>query len=233
MPEPSLDLTAAAAVHYPDPRVRALAFARWNMNTSGTFMEWLALDKNDPDTLIREAREWLRAVVALGLLPLVETSTGLARSSVPLDVDQNGNPPRHDEDAVRRIADTLARHYDGQMLTELRDEHATHHLEAAAKLLPVPVAEPAPRPSSVNVTPADRLECIAQAHAKEITASGMTSGLCVECEHLWPCPSYVWATTDRDPLATWDPADDEQGEEPDADGAVTSSRRFLPAEDHS
>ncbi|WP_454613325.1 hypothetical protein [Streptomyces collinus] len=36
-----------------------------------------------------------------------------------------------------RIADALARHYDGQALAELREEHADHHREAAATLLPL------------------------------------------------------------------------------------------------
>lgn len=59
---------------------------------------------------------------------------------------------------------------------------------------------------------ADRLARIAEAHSKNQTTGGMTSGLCNECEQLWPCPTYAWATTDRDPLATWDPADDEEGQ---------------------
>jgi len=38
-------------------------------------------------------------------------------------------------DDRRRIADVLARHYDGQPLDELREEHAAHHLEAADRLI--------------------------------------------------------------------------------------------------
>jgi len=38
---------------------------------------------------------------------------------------------------------------------------------------------------------------------------GTTDGLCAECELPHPCPTFTWATTDRDPLATWDPADDD------------------------
>lgn len=53
-----------------------------------------------------------------------------------------------------------------------------------------------------------RLKRIAQAHQAVTAAGGLTSGDCAECGHSWPCPTYVWATTDRDPLATWDPADD-------------------------
>ncbi|MER5482959.1 hypothetical protein ABT024_07045 [Streptomyces sp. NPDC002812] len=54
-----------------------------------------------------------------------------------------------------------------------------------------------------------RLARIAEAHSKNLTVGGMTSGDCDECEQRWPCPTYVWATTDRDLIATWDPADDE------------------------
>jgi hypothetical protein len=61
--------------------------------------------------------------------------------------------------------------------------------------------------------PADRLAAIARAHSKEVLAGGLTSGLCVECGHPDPCPTKVWATTERDVNATWDPADDEPEEE--------------------
>lgn len=59
---------------------------------------------------------------------------------------------------------------------------------------------------------ADRLARIAEAHAKDQTEGGMTSGNCNECNWPHPCPTYVWATTNRDALATWDPADDEADE---------------------
>lgn len=56
-----------------------------------------------------------------------------------------------------------------------------------------------------------RLAVIASAHSKDVREHGLTSGLCWECDHLWPCPTYVWATSaDRVPaMDTWDPADDE------------------------
>lgn len=56
--------------------------------------------------------------------------------------------------------------------------------------------------------PAARLARIAEAHSKHVGAGGLTDGLCGECELPHPCPTFTWATTDRDPLATWDPADD-------------------------
>lgn len=59
--------------------------------------------------------------------------------------------------------------------------------------------------------PRDRLARIAEAHSKDVDGNGGTWGDCTECGHRWPCPTYSWATTDRDPLATWDPADDEDG----------------------
>jgi hypothetical protein len=62
------------------------------------------------------------------------------------------------------------------------------------------------------MTAAQRLARIAQAHVKYVGPAGLTSGLCVECELPWPCPTYVWATEDRDACATWHP-DDEEPEE--------------------
>lgn len=53
-----------------------------------------------------------------------------------------------------------------------------------------------------------RMERIADAHGKFVDRLGGTWGLCVECDHHWPCPTYVWATTERDLLAPWDPTFD-------------------------
>lgn len=58
----------------------------------------------------------------------------------------------------------------------------------------------------------ERLARIAEAHSKNQAPGGLTSGGCDECGHHWPCPTYMWAATDRDPLATWDPADDDTEE---------------------
>lgn len=67
--------------------------------------------------------------------------------------------------------------------------------------------ESAPKPA--KTLPEERLARIAEAHSKNVTAGGMTSGDCNECGHSHPCPTYVWATSDqRGPLDTWDPADD-------------------------
>lgn len=57
-----------------------------------------------------------------------------------------------------------------------------------------------------------RLARIAQAHTQEQGPGGTVGGFCAECGQRWGqngCPTRVWATADRDPLATWDPADDE------------------------
>lgn len=59
-----------------DPRVRLLAYARWHLITGGTHWDWLFLGKNSPDALIQEARDWLRAAVAAGLLPLNPDADG-------------------------------------------------------------------------------------------------------------------------------------------------------------
>ncbi|MFE6815972.1 hypothetical protein [Streptomyces sp. NPDC057677] len=61
--------------------------------------------------------------------------------------------------------------------------------------------------------PTARLARIAEAHRQETGPGGLTSGDCNECGERSPCPTYVWATTSRDPLATWDPADDEPVED--------------------
>jgi len=66
---PQIDRDAAERVHYTDPRVRLLASTRWRLATGYTHRSWLALGKDNPDALIREARDWLRAAVAAGLLP--------------------------------------------------------------------------------------------------------------------------------------------------------------------
>ncbi|MGW5123275.1 hypothetical protein ACWEQ7_04270 [Streptomyces sp. NPDC004069] len=70
MDELPLDRDAAGRVHYAtDPRIRQLAEARWRMEHGGTRMDWLCLGKDNPEALIREAREWVRAAVAIGILP--------------------------------------------------------------------------------------------------------------------------------------------------------------------
>lgn len=57
-----------------------------------------------------------------------------------------------------------------------------------------------------------RLERIARAHEKNVGDGGLTSGDCIECGESDPCPTRIWATTNRNPLAVWDPAT-EDGEE--------------------
>lgn len=65
-----LDPAAADHVHYAsDPRIRHLAEAAWRMRAGGSRMDWLCLGKDNPEALIREAREWVRAAVAAGILP--------------------------------------------------------------------------------------------------------------------------------------------------------------------
>jgi len=59
-------------------------------------------------------------------------------------------------------------------------------------------------------TPEERLSRIAQKHQDETDAHGGVTGHCIECGFPDPCPTYVWASWDRDPLSTWDPTDDEE-----------------------
>ncbi len=64
-----IDARPALNVHYAtDPRIRHLAEAAWRMRTGGSRADWLQLGKDNPEALIREAREWVRAAVASGLL---------------------------------------------------------------------------------------------------------------------------------------------------------------------
>jgi hypothetical protein len=63
-----IDRDAAARVHYVDRRVRRLAEARWRLTTGGSHADWLQLGKDNPEALIQEGRDWLRAAVAAGLL---------------------------------------------------------------------------------------------------------------------------------------------------------------------
>lgn len=69
MDDLALDTAAAQRVHFTDPRVRQLAEARWRLKTGGSQMDWLRLGKDNPESLIREARDWIRAAVAMGLVP--------------------------------------------------------------------------------------------------------------------------------------------------------------------
>lgn len=94
--EPTLNTTAAAQVHYTDPRVRRLAYARYHLATGGTRMEWLAPGKDNPDALalISEAQDWLRAAVAAGLLPPPDD-----RGCAQRDVGVGQSEPEHDDGA--------------------------------------------------------------------------------------------------------------------------------------
>jgi hypothetical protein len=56
---------------------------------------------------------------------------------------------------------------------------------------------------------ADRLSRIADAHTRGILAGGLFDDVCFECDHTWPCPTYVWATTERNVCAPWNPLDDD------------------------
>jgi hypothetical protein len=64
-----LDLAAAERVHFTDPRVRELAEARWRLISGGTREQWLALGKDNPEAMIDLAKKWIRAAVAVGILP--------------------------------------------------------------------------------------------------------------------------------------------------------------------
>lgn len=92
-----------------------------------------------------------------------------------------------------------------------RSEYGVLRLNESASLFAL-------MPNVALSTPEDRLSRIARAHVKSSYEGGTTDGLCVECGQFYPCPTYTWATSDRDPLSTWDPADDSESEVDESNG---------------
>jgi hypothetical protein len=62
-------------------------------------------------------------------------------------------------------------------------------------------------------TAMSRLSRIAEAHVPTKHEGGFSDSDCGECGYTHPCPTRVWATTARWPLATWDPTDDEEDDD--------------------
>jgi hypothetical protein len=90
-------------------------------------------------------------------------------------------------------------------VAEIAPEHADY-----AEALATVVIE---RMDRGNRGPRGRLDRIAEAHSKWVDKHGGTDGMCGECNWRWPCPTYVWATdAERDPLACWNPSDDDPKE---------------------
>lgn len=48
-----------------------------------------------------------------------------------------------------------------------------------------------------------RLDRIAENHRQEQGDGGMVGSYCVECQWVWPCPTYRFANGDADPLDPW------------------------------
>ncbi|MCX5326347.1 hypothetical protein [Streptomyces sp. NBC_00120] len=92
-PYPPTGPDAAPRLHYTDPRVSALSMAAYGV-TDSTGRPWDALDWNEQHAWRTAGRDWLRAAVATGLLPLVVPSTGQALAAVPLDVRPLDGRPR-------------------------------------------------------------------------------------------------------------------------------------------
>ena len=62
-------------------------------------------------------------------------------------------------------------------------------------------------PVILPATSEERLLKIADMHCKEVRG-GLTSGLCNECQWVWPCPTYRWATEQGiDANCSWDLSD--------------------------
>ncbi|MFD6935281.1 hypothetical protein ACFWAP_03865 [Streptomyces goshikiensis] len=84
---------AAARVHFTDPRIAALATTAHAATPEDT-RAWHELDWHEQHGWRTHARDWLRVAVTVGLLPLVEPSTGYALAAVPLDVRPADGRPR-------------------------------------------------------------------------------------------------------------------------------------------
>ncbi|KPI33346.1 hypothetical protein OV450_1434 [Actinobacteria bacterium OV450] len=84
---------AAARCHFTDPRIAALASTAHAADPDDG-RAWHELDWHEQHVWRTHARNWLRAAVAVGLLPLVEPATGDALAAVPLDVRPGDGRPR-------------------------------------------------------------------------------------------------------------------------------------------
>ncbi|MFF4388539.1 hypothetical protein ACFY0G_17430 [Streptomyces sp. NPDC001552] len=84
---------ASARLHFTDPRIAALSKTAHATSPDDT-RAWHELDWAEQHVWRTAARDWLRVAVAVGLLPLVEPSTGDALAAVPLDVRPGDGRPR-------------------------------------------------------------------------------------------------------------------------------------------
>lgn len=91
---PSVGLDAAARLHFTDPRVTALSQTMHAASDVAGKRPWHMLDWNEQHVWRTAARDWLRAAVAAGMLPLVDPTTGDALAAVPLDVRPDDGRPR-------------------------------------------------------------------------------------------------------------------------------------------
>lgn len=92
-PTPSTGPAAAARLHFTDPRITALSRAAHEASPDDA-RPWHELDRDEQHAWRTAARNWLRAAVTVGLLPLVVPSTGEALAAVPLDVRPADGQPR-------------------------------------------------------------------------------------------------------------------------------------------
>ncbi|WNI20346.1 hypothetical protein [Actinacidiphila sp. ITFR-21] len=83
---------AAADLHFTDPRIIALSKTAHAASLDGR--AWHELSWEEQHVWRTAARDFLRAAVAVGLLPLVVPSTGAALAAVTLDVQPGDGRPR-------------------------------------------------------------------------------------------------------------------------------------------
>ncbi|MGW1989648.1 hypothetical protein [Embleya sp. NPDC001921] len=100
-PVPATGPEAAGRLHFTDPRITALAEA-----AQAAFEDddrpWDVLDWHQKHVWRTAARDWLRAAVTVGLLPLVDPSTGTALATVTLHVCPGDGRPRVQPRTSRR-----------------------------------------------------------------------------------------------------------------------------------
>jgi hypothetical protein len=92
-PTPATGQAAAVRLHFTDPRITPLAQTAQAASADDD-RPWRELDWHQQHAWRTAARDWLRAAVTLGLLPLVLPSTGEALAAVALDVHPGDGRPR-------------------------------------------------------------------------------------------------------------------------------------------
>lgn len=126
--------------------------------------------------------------------------------------------PQHLDCAHRcTVSDLAPDFFAGYTATDAATEPGAHgprvvvecHREGCGKTFHLRKTEAVAPAEMVAGSAEGRLARIAEGHEKNQYAGGLTDGECAECGWPHPCPTFIWATTERDPLAPWNARDDE------------------------